>query len=255
MNKIFRHIRHNLLLEGKSGKPVAMPSAGKPAGRYFKYAIGEIVLVVIGILLALSINNWNEDRKDKILEQNYLLKIHEEFKSNKEQFDHIISMHKQSYRSSNWIIENYNKPDINIDTLRKHLLVFRFSYTYNPSKSSIDAIINSGKLGIIRDNELSSKLLEWPELIADYQEQEIINRNFFDNIILPFDIKHFTIYSKDKNTRFDNFINFNSETKNEFLNIVATKRRMLSQIVDDPQSEYQKINETLNIIISKSAKK
>ncbi len=255
MNKIFRHIRHNLLLEGKSGKPVAMPSAGKPAGRYFKYAIGEIVLVVIGILLALSINNWNEDRKDKILEQNYLLKIHEEFKSNKEQFDHIISMHKQSYRSSNWIIENYNKPDINIDTLRKHLLVFRFSYTYNPSKSSIDAIINSGKLGIIRDNELSSKLIEWPELIADYQEEEIINRNFFDNIILPFDIKHFTIYSKDKNTRFDNFINFNSETKNEFLNIVATKRRMLSQIVDDPQSEYQKINETLNIIISKSAKK
>ena len=255
MNKIFRHIRHNLLLEGKSGKPVAMPSAGKPAGRYFKYAIGEIVLVVIGILLALSINNWNEDRKDKILEQNYLLKIHEEFKSNKEQFDHIISMHKQSYRSSNWIIENYNKPDINIDTLRKHLLVFRFSYTYNPSKSSIDAIINSGKLGIIRDNELSSKLIEWPELIADYQEEEITNRNFCDNIILAFDIKHCTIYSKDKNTRFDNFINFNSETKNEFLNIVATKRRMLSQIVDDPQSEYQKINETLNIIISKSAKK
>jgi len=224
-------------------------------GKYFKYAIGEIVLVVIGILLALSINNWNEDRKDKILEQNYLLKIHEEFKSNKEQFDHIISMHRQSYKSGNWIIENYNKPDINIDTLRKHLLVFRFSYTYNPSKSSIDAIINSGKLGIIRDNELSSKLIEWPELIADYQEEEIINRNFFDNIILPFDIKHFTIYSKDKNTRFDNFINFNSETKNEFLNIVATKRRMLSQIVDDPQSEYQKINETLNIIISKSAKK
>lgn len=242
MIKFFRKIRQNLLMENKTRK-------------YFKYAIGEIVLVVIGILLALSINNWNEDRKDKILEQNYLLKIHEEFKSNKEQFDHIISMHKQSYRSSNWIIENYNKPDINIDTLRKHLLVFRFSYTYNPSKSSIDAIINSGKLGIIRDNELSSKLIEWPELIADYQEEEIINRNFFDNIILPFDIKHFTIYSKDKNTRFDNFINFNSETKNEFLNIVATKRRMLSQIVDDPQSEYQKINETLNIIISKSAKK
>ena len=242
MIKFFRKIRQNLLLENKTGK-------------YFKYAIGEIVLVVIGILLALSINNWNEDRKDKILEQNYLLKIHEEFKNNKEQFDHIISMHRQSYKSGNWIIENYNKPDINIDTLRKHLLVFRFSYTYNPSKSSIDAIINSGKLGIIRDNELSSKLIEWPELIADYQEEEIINRNFFDNIILPFDIKHFTIYSKDKNKRFDNFINFNKETKNEFLNIVATKRRLLSQIVDDPQSEYQKINEALNIIISKSAKK
>jgi hypothetical protein len=45
------------------------------------------------------------------------------------------------------------------------------------------------------------------------------------------------------------------ETKNEFLNIVATKRRMLSQIVDDPQSEYEKIYQSLNVIISKSAKK
>jgi len=242
MIKFFRKIRQNLLMENKTEK-------------YLKYAIGEILLVVVGILLALSINNWNEVRKDKILEQNYLFKIHEEFKNNKVQFDHIISIHRQSYKSSNWIIENYNKPDINIDTLRKHLLAFRYSYTYNPSKSSIDAVINSGKLGVIRDNKLSSKLIEWPELIADYQEEEIINRNFFDNIILPFDIRHFTIYSNDKNKRFDNFINFNKETKNEFLNIVATKRRLLSQIVDDPQSEYQKINESLNIIITKSAKK
>ena len=51
MIKFFRHIRQNLLSEGKTGKP-----AGK-AGRYLKYAIGEIILVVIGILIALQINN------------------------------------------------------------------------------------------------------------------------------------------------------------------------------------------------------
>ncbi|MEL4456485.1 DUF6090 family protein [Lutimonas vermicola] len=59
MIKFFRHIRQNLLAEGKTGKPAL------PAGRYFKYAIGEIVLVVIGILIALQINNWNESRKQK----------------------------------------------------------------------------------------------------------------------------------------------------------------------------------------------
>jgi len=53
MIKFFRKIRQNLLMENKTGK-------------YFKYAIGEIVLVVIGILIALSINNWNEQvKKDK----------------------------------------------------------------------------------------------------------------------------------------------------------------------------------------------
>ncbi|WP_445732221.1 DUF6090 family protein [Mariniflexile sp.] len=50
MIKIFRNIRKNLLAEGKTSK-------------YLKYAIGEIVLVVIGILIALQINNWNENRK------------------------------------------------------------------------------------------------------------------------------------------------------------------------------------------------
>ncbi|MDA9089574.1 DUF6090 family protein [Maribacter arcticus] len=51
MIKFFRTILQNLLNEGKTTK-------------YFKYAIGEIVLVVIGILIALSINNWNDARKE-----------------------------------------------------------------------------------------------------------------------------------------------------------------------------------------------
>ena len=60
MIKFFRKIRQNILSEGKTGK-------------YFKYAIGEIILVVIGILIALSINNWNEDRKaEKLANENYL---------------------------------------------------------------------------------------------------------------------------------------------------------------------------------------
>ena len=58
MIKFFRKIRYNLMETGKTGKPAFA------AGRYFKYAIGEIVLVVIGILIALQINNWNEVRKN-----------------------------------------------------------------------------------------------------------------------------------------------------------------------------------------------
>jgi len=60
MIKFFRHIRKSLLTENKTGK-------------YFKYAIGEIVLVVIGILIALSINNWNQVR----IQNNKVLKIHQ----------------------------------------------------------------------------------------------------------------------------------------------------------------------------------
>jgi hypothetical protein len=56
MIKFFRKIRQNLLMEN-----LPAGQAGKTA-KYFKYAIGEIALVVIGILIALSINNWNEQR-------------------------------------------------------------------------------------------------------------------------------------------------------------------------------------------------
>ena len=59
MIKFFRKIRQKLLAEG-----LPAGQAGK-AVNYLKYAIGEIVLVMIGILLALQINNWNEHRKNK----------------------------------------------------------------------------------------------------------------------------------------------------------------------------------------------
>ena len=44
-------------------------------GKYFQYAIGEIILVMIGILLALQVNNWNEDRKERTSEQKILNEI------------------------------------------------------------------------------------------------------------------------------------------------------------------------------------
>ena len=63
MIKFFRRIRFDLMEKNKTGKPALS------ARKYFKYAIGEIILVVIGILIALQINNWNEWRKDRIMER------------------------------------------------------------------------------------------------------------------------------------------------------------------------------------------
>ncbi|MFT4662486.1 MAG: hypothetical protein ACI8XB_002776 [Patiriisocius sp.] len=59
-------------------------------GKYFKYAIGEILLVVIGILIVLQINNWNSAQKDIAKEQQILLSLKEEFKQNIRElsFDH-----------------------------------------------------------------------------------------------------------------------------------------------------------------------
>ncbi|MGM5469887.1 DUF6090 family protein [Flavobacteriaceae bacterium LMO-SS05] len=72
MIKLFRNIRKQLLNEGKITNPAL------PTGRHLKYAVGEILLVVIGILIALQANNWNENRKESGIEQEYLSRLQTE---------------------------------------------------------------------------------------------------------------------------------------------------------------------------------
>lgn len=107
MIKFFRKIRHNLLAEGKTG-------------RYIKYAIGEIILVMIGILLALQVNNWNENRKAIIQEKALLFNLtanlyidKTRFTYNLKEADEILHVYKQLYQigtngESDLIIDNPN---------------------------------------------------------------------------------------------------------------------------------------------------
>jgi len=91
MIKFFKHIRQNLIMENKTSK-------------YLKYAIGEIVLVVIGILIALQINNWNEERKAKLYEnvtlRNFVQDLRSDsssFSLNLKLFNDINALHQQLY--------------------------------------------------------------------------------------------------------------------------------------------------------------
>ena len=91
MIKFFRHIRQNLLFKGR-------------IGRYLKYAIGEIFLVMIGILLALQVSNWNQDRKDRISERKLLDNIHRDFVQNKIKFDTIKAINYRNLTALDSIV-------------------------------------------------------------------------------------------------------------------------------------------------------
>jgi sensor domain CHASE-containing protein len=77
MIKFFRHIRQNQIMENKTGK-------------YFKYAIGEIILVVTGILIAVSINNWSESNKQKQELNNIYTNVLEDLNADISHVDAII---------------------------------------------------------------------------------------------------------------------------------------------------------------------
>ena len=68
--------------------------AGNRFRKYLLYAVGEILLVMIGILLALQVNNANEERKNRALEKVYLSDIHQDFLKNKTQFEERLQSHR-----------------------------------------------------------------------------------------------------------------------------------------------------------------
>ena len=97
----------------------AKASAGAKTGKYLKYAIGEIVLVVFGILIALAINNWNETRKNKSTLTNYTESLIKDLKQD------IIILNEQTdfAKSDNKILQNLierlSSPSVNNDSLIK----------------------------------------------------------------------------------------------------------------------------------------
>ncbi len=108
MIKFFRRIRYNLMEQNKTG-------------RYLKYAVGEIILVVIGILIALQINNWNEERKANI----ELVKVLSEVRSNliidSLKIRQIRIMKAEDIVIQNTVIRALESKNIPYDSIEHHL--------------------------------------------------------------------------------------------------------------------------------------
>lgn len=175
MIKFFRKIRKQLVTENKTRK-------------YFKYAIGEIILVVIGILIALQINNWNENRIRLKKETTILAGIHNEFVKNKIQLDSVVKEHKVAYNNTAKIIKFFpiqEKPDDKtLDSLSHYLYYSYAGLTFDPLQSSIHALTSTSSFDIISNETLRNHLMSWNDLVQDYKEEEtsarVYTRNHYD---------------------------------------------------------------------------
>jgi hypothetical protein len=115
MIKFFRKIRYNLMETGKTGK-------------YFKYAIGEIVLVVIGILIALSINNWNQNRLESQTITVYLKNLKKDLETDIEYFEFSIGNHVGRFYSLQNLLELSGQSKLNLSENEEVLPVARSSF-------------------------------------------------------------------------------------------------------------------------------
>lgn len=139
MIKFFRNIRKTIVNEGKTGN-------------YLKYAIGEILLVVIGILIALQVNNWNETRKEKIQEDLLVQSIISDLKMDTLMINQNLRTLQADTSRIFGFIKRMSDSNVTIDTL---VQIARFEFdprtyinaTFNDN--TFRSLLSTGKLNIL----------------------------------------------------------------------------------------------------------
>ncbi|WP_053975626.1 DUF6090 family protein [Mangrovimonas xylaniphaga] len=166
MIKFFRNIRKQLAAQNKTAA-------------YLRYAIGEIILVVIGILIALQINNWNENRLEKRSENKILGNLHSEFAENLKDLENINVQLQETINSMEKVFGLFRTEDLpytshQLDSLLSQSLN---SPTWKPSDFVLNELKNSGGLSKLGNEDLKRLLFEWSRSFAELQEIQTQTEN------------------------------------------------------------------------------
>lgn len=152
MIKFFRQVRQRLLSENKFS-------------RYLLYAIGEILLVVVGILIALNINNSNELKKQRAQELNYLKNIKTDLQLNIAHLDNYIESRQTAINSANEIIAHYEgKPIADLKVFSRHTVNIYTWRKFFQINNTYQELINSGNLALISNDLIKGTLLNMETL-------------------------------------------------------------------------------------------
>jgi hypothetical protein len=178
MINFFRNVRKGFLNENKFSK-------------YVLYALGEIVLVVVGILIALNINNQNEERKERKEEGILLEQLLIDFNSNLTQLDQKIAFRIEFMNSSKQLFSFIDDATLrNKDSIDHHIAKTMPYATFDPI---INDLGGSGELGLIKNIQLKHALTRWTSEIKDVIEDEVIWKNYRNEQYFPFLIKHYQL--------------------------------------------------------------
>ncbi|MBT8182425.1 MAG: hypothetical protein KJO53_12640 [Eudoraea sp.] len=171
MIKFFRRIRQRLVTENKFSK-------------YLLYAIGEILLVVIGILIALQINNSNEARKERAIEINYLenLKadLHLELENNEG-----FSLYRFEKAKSCTILLNTAIPNTIVD-VRNYTNEYEKVFIWQgfvPNNNTFKELLGSGNLSLIKNDSIKNALLELDNFYAKISSGEYHMRREYEKFL------------------------------------------------------------------------
>lgn len=152
--------------------------------KYLLYGVGEIVLVVIGILIALQINNWNTQKSQNNELHGYLNNIAKNVTSDMEQLKGISEFRKVTIRESQKFLKIIRQEAVKFEDLTSlfsDTFVFNDRY-FHSNTSGFEALKNSGYLGKIQGTELETKLYDYYLLTEQITEQEKSLNDFIESM-------------------------------------------------------------------------
>ncbi|WP_179345516.1 DUF6090 family protein [Winogradskyella ursingii] len=198
MIKFFRHIRQRLVKESRTSK-------------YLLYAIGEIVLVVIGILIALQINNWNEERKDNAFEKEILSQIRANLIQDRENLNDIKTWHQRAFDASQKLVDDSLR-NKNFDSVPYWLgEVVHFS-RFQSLTNSYEALKSAG-LQTVKDKELRKNLGVYYDGKVNHVSKALGDIEYaFNNQWLPLMEAHATNFEFKEILEVEDMQHFFSET-------------------------------------------
>jgi len=160
MIKLFRKIRQDLLSKGKTGK-------------YLKYAIGEIVLVVIGILIALGVNNWNQENKEHRLGEDLLARIHRDLVQDTINFRNTINRNKALREDLKGLLVNLYSGVETIGEVQNMSKTWdlMLDQAFSPNDNTYRSMLSSGTIGFIRNPELKEEIVD---LYSEYDQNKAL---------------------------------------------------------------------------------
>ncbi len=168
--------------------------------KYLKYAIGEIILVVVGILIAFQVNQWNEERKNRKELNVVMSNMHEEFLENQKQLMEYQRVHKSAQASAISIsnLIGLSRKEIESNNIDSLFYLALPAAEFYPSTRSIENIVQSGRLGLIKDQELVNKLYQWDIKLGLLRDREQTQDDWVNDFLIPFIVKYISFKEMDK---------------------------------------------------------
>ena len=220
MINFFRRIRKQL---ANDNKPL----------KYMRYAIGEIILVMVGILLALQVNNWNEQLKNNDLEREFLNGLRADLVIDSTYYSKRIQDAENYIRiNRNFIGELYEEQQNYADVQNLFEKLSLYSDLLTIQNSTYQELINEGKFNLIRNRELKSALIDYYR-DTEIAEKHIEEFNVFSVNNLLIAVEKIPSMLNLKNKKYMNIGKFDHKFKGQY------------EFVNDPQSAKFQISENV----------